>query len=442
MSTLRMFKGGNVRSVVARNARNLKLCLAVAFAALLATNAIAQTTVTIGTGTTNSYYLPIGNYYCYSYTQQLYTAAELNTGGQPMEITSIAFQYGYTSATTSKTNCTIYMANTPKTSFSSTTDWVQYSSMTAVYTGNLNFPAGSGAWKTFTLTTPFTYDGTSSLLVCVHDNSGSYNGSSYVLRASSATNQSLYIQNDGSAYAITGTFTNSGSMPSYKSNIKLTMQPMTCPGVTNLAINGNNLTWTERGNATQWLVEYGPVGFTPGTGTTAVVSGTPSFSFASFAGGLYSFYVRSYCSPGDTSRRYGPVTIAYNYTYCGGMGTQANPFLICNETDLRNLSTCVNAGISYANTYFRLQNNIAMAQGAFTPIGSPSTPFRGHFDGNNRSITNLTMTNTTAQHNGLFGMLIGGSISNLTVGGTVAGGDTTGGIVGSAINSVIKNCTN
>ena len=439
-----MFKGGNVRSVVARNARNLKLCLAVAFAALSATNANAQATVvTIGTGTTSQYYMPCNNFYRYTYSQQIYTAAELNTGGQPMEITAIAFQYNYSTAMTAKTNCTIYMANTSKTSFSSTTDWVQYSNLTPVYTGSMNCSAGAGTYTTFTLTTPFTYDGTSSLLVCVHDNSGSYNSSTYKYRASSATNQALYVYQDGSTpFAITGSFSTSGTRPSYKSNIRLTMQPLTCPGIANLAISGTTLSWTERGTATQWLVEYGSVGFTPGTGTTVLVSGTPSYSFASLSSGIYSFYVRSYCSPGDTSRYYGPVTAAHNFNFCGGVGTQANPYLICNETDLRNLSTCVNAGVSYPNTYFRLVNNIAMAQGAFTPIGSLSAPFRGHFDGNNKSITNLSMTNTTGNHNGLFGMLIGGSIKNLTVGGTVAGGDTTGGIVGSAVSSTISGCTN
>ena len=444
MSTFRMFKAENVKSIIARNARNLKLCLAVAFAALSATNANAQATVvTIGTGTTSQYYMPCNNFYRYTYSQQIYTAAELNTGGQPMEITSIAFQYNYSSAMTAKTNCTIYMANTSKTSFSSTTDWVQYSNLTPVYTGSMNCSAGAGTYTTFTLTTPFTYDGTSSLLVCVHDNSGSYNSNTYTYRASSATNQALHVYQDGSTpYAITGSFSTSGTRPSYKSNIRLTMQPLTCPGIANLAISGTTLSWTERGTATQWLVEYGSVGFTPGTGTTVLVSGTPSYSFASLSSGIYSFYVRSYCSPGDTSRYYGPVTAAHNFNFCGGAGTQANPYLICNETDLRNLSTCVNAGVSYSNTYFRLVNNIAMAQGAFTPIGSLSAPFRGHFDGNNKSITNLSMTNTTGDHNGLFGMLIGGSIKNLTVGGTVAGGDTTGGIVGSAINSVISGCTN
>ena len=171
----------------------------------VANSAKAQsTTVQIGTGTTTTYDIPVNNYYNYTYSQQIYTAAEIGAAGVPQTISSIAFQYAYSSATTAKTNCTIYMANTPKTSFTSTTDWVQYANLTPVYTGNLNFPAGVGNWTTFNLSTPFEYDGTSTLLVCVHDNSGRYNSSSYVLYASSATNMALHIRNDGSAYNIAG----------------------------------------------------------------------------------------------------------------------------------------------------------------------------------------------------------------------------------------------
>ena len=215
---------------------------------------------------------------------------------------------------------------------------------------------------------------------------------------------------------------------------------VTCPPVYNLASNGTALSWVECGTATQWLVEYGSVGFTSGSGTRVMVN-TNSYDFSSFSSGIYEFRVRPYCGVGDTGAAK-TITVAKNYTFCGGAGTQANPYLICNETDLRNLATVVNAGVSYPNTYFRLQNNIALAQGAFTPIGNSTTPFRGHFDGNSKSITNLTMSNTSGDHNGLFGMLIGGSIKDLTVGGTVAGGDTTGAIVGSAVNSVIRNCVN
>ncbi|MBO4740811.1 MAG: hypothetical protein J5605_04100, partial [Bacteroidales bacterium] len=238
----------------------------------------------------------------------------------------------------------------------------------------------------------------------------------------------------------TYTSTNYSTWPGQYRYYSFTPPNVTCPPVYNLASNGTALSWVECGTATQWLVEYGSIGFAQGSGTQVLVN-TNSYDFSSFSSGIYEFRVRPYCGVGDTGAAK-TITVAKNYTFCGGAGTQSDPYLICNETDLRNLATVVNAGVSYSNTYFRLQNNIALAQGAFTPIGALATPFRGHFDGNSHSITNLSMSNTAGDHNGLFGMLIGGSIKDLTVGGTVAGGDTTGAIVGSAVNSVIRNCVN
>ena len=174
--------------------RMKKLLLSFVATMLFAGLANAQTpiTVTIGSNNTTTYNLPINNYYRYTYSQQIYTAAEIGANGVPHQINSVSYMYGYTSATTLKTNCTIYMANVPRTTFSSTTDWVPYSQLTRVYTGPMNFPAGAGNWTTFNLTTPFQYDGVSSLLICVHDNSNGYDGSSYVVCAMNATgNQSL-----------------------------------------------------------------------------------------------------------------------------------------------------------------------------------------------------------------------------------------------------------
>ena len=220
-----------------------------------------------------------------------------------------------------------------------------------------------------------------------------------------------------------------------------------CPSVYNLSQNGNLLTWIECGTATRWIVEYGPIGFTPGSGTTVVVNNTPQFDFSSFANGIYQFNVRAYCGVGDTSAVVS-TSIAKGYSYCGGNGTQANPYLICTEADLRDLSSAVNQGVSYANTYFRVQNDIAMVQGAFTPIGATaSTPFRGHFDGNNKTISGLSVTGYT-QYRGLFGYVAGtassarAEIHHLTVRGSVSGGSYTGGIVGYATNCNLYNLTN
>ncbi|MFM7902942.1 MAG: hypothetical protein ACKPAD_13280, partial [Bacteroidota bacterium] len=57
--------------------------------------ASAQTTVTIGSGTTTSSFLPIYTCYGYNYSQQIYTAAEMSAGGAISggNITQIKFFY-------------------------------------------------------------------------------------------------------------------------------------------------------------------------------------------------------------------------------------------------------------------------------------------------------------------------------------------------------------
>lgn len=64
------------------------------------------------------------------------------------------------------------------------------------------------------------------------------------------------------------------------------------------------VSWTERSSASQWDVEYGPHGFTPGTGTGTIVTvyGNPA-TLTNLPGNSYlDFYVRADCGGGDVSQ--------------------------------------------------------------------------------------------------------------------------------------------
>ena len=50
--------------------------------------------------------------------------------------------------------------------------------------------------------------------------------------------------------------------------------------------NSLQLTWTEAGTATEWMVEYGPVGFMPGTGTVALTGLSICFPLITLIGAL------------------------------------------------------------------------------------------------------------------------------------------------------------
>lgn len=87
--------------------------------------------------------------------------------------------------------------------------------------------------------------------------------------------------------------------------VNITPAP-TCPQPTNISVldatnNSAILQWVNGGNETQWQIEYGPQGFTPGTGTTAIVNSNPGTITGLTPNNFYQAYVRAICSAGDTS---------------------------------------------------------------------------------------------------------------------------------------------
>jgi hypothetical protein len=96
--------------------------------------------------------------------------------------------------------------------------------------------------------------------------------------------------------------------------------PPTCPQPTNFSlIQANNTTaqveWVAGGSETQWQIEYGLQGFTPGTGTTVIVTANPYTITGLTANSFYTAYIQGICTPGDTS--YWTPSITWN-TYNQG----------------------------------------------------------------------------------------------------------------------------
>ena len=113
-----------------------------------------------------------------------------------------------------------------------------------------------------------------------------------------------------------GTYT-WGETEDYLVNISA---PPTCPQPTNFSlIQANNTTaqveWVAGGSETQWQIEYGPQGFTPGTGTSVIVTTNPYTITGLTANSFYQAYIQGICTPGDTS--YFTPPVAWN-TYNQG----------------------------------------------------------------------------------------------------------------------------
>ena len=133
----------------------------------------------------------------------------------------------------------------------------------------------------------------------------------------------------------------------------VTLEPIPdCPPVTNItaaAITSDSLyvTWTENGYATQWDVEYGPAGFTLGTGTYVT-----SYYDTVAIGGLtanteYDVYVTPYCVGGSAAARMGTFR-----TNCGAMSVPfTESFDTWSTTAADPLPTCWEKHTNYSTNY-------------------------------------------------------------------------------------------
>ena len=174
----------------------LSFCF-VFMASLVTTNSSA-TTYQIGSGTATNTQRPLYTCYGYNYMQQIYTAAELNAAGASgsQVISQIRFFYATAAATPANyNNWTVLIGNTSQASFASTTNWIASASMTQVFSGTVTFPA-TGNWMTITLSTPFTWNGTSNLVVALDENSAGYSCTAAWRSYTATSNRSIGYYSD------------------------------------------------------------------------------------------------------------------------------------------------------------------------------------------------------------------------------------------------------
>lgn len=160
----------------------------------------------------------------------------------------------------------------------------------------------------------------------------------------------------------------------------------------------------------------------------------------------------------------------------GKWGSVTNPYVISNETHLKNLSAIVNGrdalnsivgsnnnsvtaedvvatDKTYKDCYFVVAADLGTADAKIelVPIGKNGTHyFAGTIfggndsDANNRTMRtiNLNIQQRGESNVGLFGYVKGASISYIKTAGTIVGGNATGGLVGCMENGEIFNCAN
>ena len=122
--------------------------------------------IEIGDGTSTTYNTPFNSLWGYSFVEQIYFAEEIGTSAT---ISSIAFNMQSENDQTN--DIEVFMKNVSRDSFSSNMDYEPVTASDMVYSGILSFHQG---WTTITLDTPFAYDGTSNLLIAMHEYTPGY----------------------------------------------------------------------------------------------------------------------------------------------------------------------------------------------------------------------------------------------------------------------------
>lgn len=110
------------------------------------------------------------------------------------------------------------------------------------------------------------------------------------------------------------------------------------------------------------------------------------------------------------------------------LGSEENPFIIDNLTDLTNFRNGINSGLDFIYRRFKIAyinlpnihwlqtSDIDLASVAnWTPVGNADKPFKGYYDGGGHKILNLTINKSSLDYQAMFGYQNGGCISNLII---------------------------
>ncbi|KAA3596296.1 MAG: hypothetical protein DWQ06_15610 [Calditrichaeota bacterium] len=193
----------------------------------LSSSALFAATYTIGTGTAvnsgTSYPNPLGAYYESQRTQYLYTAAELTAEGMTAGemISEVGFYITTPNAVPALNEFIVALKNTSTTALTATYE----TGLTTSY-GPINGESVtvSNDWHMITLDTPFTWDGTSNLVVetCMFTPPWVSNGNASA-EYSVVTGGATYINTDGSSQCGTA----SGFASPNRANLRLIANPPT-----------------------------------------------------------------------------------------------------------------------------------------------------------------------------------------------------------------------
>ena len=124
-----------------------------------------------------------------------------------------------------------------------------------------------------------------------------------------------------------------------------------------------------------------------------------------------------------------------------GSGTEDDPYVITDMEAWNDFADNIRYGVQL-DKYYKLSEDFDNSSQPLTEsIATNGYPFKGHFDGNGRTLT-VSLNNGSFEYLAPFYSIDGATITDLTVTGTIYGAAHSAGLVGYAQGSnVIRGCT-
>lgn len=144
--------------------------------------------------------------------------------------------------------------------------------------------------------------------------------------------------------------------------------PPTCPAPFDFSFDGStnttaDISWTAGGSETEWNIEYGIAGFTPGMGTVVNTTTNPATVTGLTQNSIYDFYITGYCGVGDESTQVGPITV----------NTQCDAVIAPYFEDFETGFTTTTSNFPGTADYFDSENCYSAVNSAYAWIAAPGT---------------------------------------------------------------------
>ncbi len=319
---------------------------------LIGLSLFSQPYAYIGNGTeTNDKYgypTPYGTFYKNQKMQIILTKNELLSAGLVSgNITSIGFNVATVNNCSSMPNFSIKAGFSDKQNYN---DSEFVLGLSEVYF-NSNYLPTLG-WNEHIFTTPIYWDGTKNLIIetCFDIIPGYYTENASVFITNKYNNRSLMTSSD---YEPICNY-NTGTPYEYVPNVRISGNLASCLPPTNLMAteitnNSAKISWVPQNGEMQWIIEYGPAGFQPGTGSSIIINTIQPFYVLTglSSNTSYDYYVKAICNISDESYYSGPYTFK---TLCDNLDLIYNNNFE-NEIPFTSLPDCWNSiKINYANS--------------------------------------------------------------------------------------------